>query len=301
MRTWFAHHVHAHRTAWLRLIHQPTVSMFTLLSLGIILSLPALMAITLLSVQQLAGKLPDQNTITVYAKAHLNEADLAQLSQQIAQLPQLAHHQFISKQAALTQLSQQLELGDLSKELADNPLPDTWVLTPEQLNPNVTQNWIQQLSALPSVALVQGSQMWSTRLHELLKLGRVIVIALSTLLACGVVTFFTILIRLQILSRLPEIEISRLIGATDAHISRPFLYFGILEGALAGLLAALIVFGFAEVVSTPIATLAQLFASSFHLWLPTPLLWLAGIASASTLGLLGAWLAVRITLWQTQH
>jgi cell division transport system permease protein len=296
MSTWFLHHLHALHSALLRLIHAPFASLFTLINLGIALSLPALMAITLYTVQQLSGTLPQQGAVTVYLHTDASETDRAQLEKQINQLHHLAHQQFISKQTALTQLSQQLTLGNLSEELPTNPLPDAWVLTPTQLDPALTQAWTQQLTSLPMVALVQGNQAWSTRLHALLNLGKQTVVLLGILLGSGVITLSAIVTHLQIMSRKPEIEISRLIGATHSFISRPFLYFGLLEGLLAGITAAAIVYGFVLALAEPVATLAHDYASTFHIWLPAPQIWLAGVAAAGVLGWLGAWLAVWRTL-----
>ncbi len=296
MKTWLMHHLHALQTALSRLVHAPFASFFTLISLGITLSLPAIMAIVLLNVQQLGGALPTQGAITVYLRTDASAADLAQLEDHIQHLDKLAHKQFVPRKQALSQLSSQLSLGDLTSVLPDNPLPDAWILTPDRIDPQLTQRWTHELGTLPMVAQIQGDQLWITRLQALLKLGEGMVILLSGLLAVGLVTISGIIIRLQILSRLPEIQVSRLIGATDAFISRPFLYFGLVEGGIAGLLASGIVYAGVSALNAPITALAHLYASSFAVHLPEPTAWLAFVAGSSILGWLGAWLAVQNTL-----
>ncbi len=121
------------------------------------------------------------------------------------------------------------------------PLPDAFVLETgssaaelEKLEP--------QLKALPKVSYVQLDSAWVRRLESLLQIGRTAVLILATLLAAGLVAVTFNTIRLQILTQKDEIEVSKLIGATDAFIRRPFFYLGLVQGAMGGLAALAIVY-----------------------------------------------------------
>ena len=101
---------------------------------------------------------------------------------------------------------------------------------------------------------------------------------------------------MQILGQAAEIEVAKLIGATDAFIRRPFFYFGALQGLLGGLFAALLVSGGGALLATPVSELAALYGGSFilHGLSPADIGVLAGIGAA--LGWLGAWLSLAIHL-----
>jgi cell division transport system permease protein len=115
--------------------------------------------------------------------------------------------------------------------------------------------------------------------------------------ALVIVTFNTI--RLQILTQRQEIEVSRLLGATDPFIRRPFYWFGGLQGALGGLVALGTVWLGVRVLAQPVARLAETYGAVFTLNGPD---WRAAIAIvlfATFLGWLGAAISVRRHLAST--
>jgi cell division transport system permease protein len=112
------------------------------------------------------------------------------------------------------------------------------------------------------------------------------------------VTFNTI--RLQILAQADEIEVAKLIGATDGFIRRPYYYFGALQGALGGLIAILLVSGGVGLLSGPVDHLASLYAASFRLHgLGLPQAGLL-LSVGAVLGWLGAQLSVGLYLRQIE-
>ncbi len=296
MKIWLAHHRHAFVSSLHRLATAPFATFFTLVSLGITLSLPAGLAAGLASLQQLADRLPAQGTLTVYIRTDASSDDRAALDRRVHALPGLASARFISRNDALHELSQHLGLPDLSAELPDNPLPDAWQLTPTRIDPALNREWSERLSHLAGVDLVLGDQVWVSRLNALVALGDRLTTFLAMLLAAGLVTISGNIIRLQILTRLPEIEVSQLIGATDRFIQRPFLYFGALQGLLSGVLAWGIVCIAIWLATPELGELARLYGSAFVLGYPTASAGLTLTAVAAALGWLGAWLALRYTL-----
>ena len=116
------------------------------------------------------------------------------------------------------------------------------------------------------------------------------------LLAVALVLVTVNTVRMQILTRQEEIEVSRLIGATDGFIRRPFYYFGALQGALGGLLAAGLVVAALRLLAGPVGELAALYGGSFALQQPGGLA-VAGLAALGAfLGWLGAQLSVSLSL-----
>jgi cell division transport system permease protein len=110
------------------------------------------------------------------------------------------------------------------------------------------------------------------------------------------VTFNTI--RLHILTHAAEIEVLRLIGATDGYIARPFYYFGFIQGAAGGLVALAIVWLGLSALNVGVEGVANSYGSTFRLAFPAPGDALGIVAFASVLGWVGSYLSVSIHLRQ---
>jgi cell division transport system permease protein len=145
----------------------------------------------------------------------------------------------------------------------------------------------------PRVAHVQLDSAWVQRLHALIGLGRSAVLMLAGLLgfALVIVTFNTI--RLQILTQRQEIAVSRLLGATDPFIRRPFYWFGGLQGALGGLVALGTIWAGVTGLAQPVARLAETYGAIFLLSGPDWRVSVAIVVFAAFLGWLGAVISVR--------
>ncbi|MBP9805134.1 MAG: ABC transporter permease, partial [Candidatus Accumulibacter sp.] len=129
-----------------------------------------------------------------------------------------------------------------------------------------------------------------------LRLGKRVVMLLGILFAGALVTITFNTIRLQILAQAAEIEVAKLIGATDTYIQRPLHYFGMLQGALGGLAAALLVSVGFHLLTPAVAELARLYGASFSLQGLTTSDVLALTAIGGALGWLGAKISVLIHL-----
>ena len=151
----------------------------------------------------------------------------------------------------------------------------------------------------PGVAHVQLDSAWSRRLDAFLRIGRLAVTLLAGLFAGALVAVTFNTIRLQILAQAAEIEVSRLIGATDAFIRRPFHYFGALQGALGGLFALLLVAGIGWALTAPAGELLALYGAAFAPHGPSPAQAGAVVGIGAALGWLGAQISVAIHLRRT--
>src|SRR4030095_7110404 len=113
----------------------------------------------------------------------------------------------------------------------------------------------------------------------------------SALLGIGLIAVTFNTIRLQILTQRSEIEVSKLIGATDAFIRRPFYYLGLLQGAAGGIVALAIVWAGLPLLNRPVRTLAQTYGSAFDFTFLGAGDALAVVLFAALLGGLGAQLS----------
>jgi cell division transport system permease protein len=169
--------------------------------------------------------------------------------------------------------------------LGRNPLPDAFVVTSKE-------DIAAELAKLPGVTHVQADAVWARRLAAAAAIAQLGVGVLAALLGAALVAVTFNTIRLQILTQRDEIEVSKLLGATDAFIRRPFHYLGLLQGMAGGALALLIVSVALWLLNREVQVLAESYGSSFRLaFLP------AGEATAVVLaaGLLG-WLGAQLSV-----
>lgn len=207
---------------------------------------------------------------------------------------------FVDREQALEALKSRAGLTDVVGTLGRNPLPDAYVVRigggEQQTSPERIEQLADALQRVQGVDIVQLDAAWVKRLAALLQLATTVLGLLAASL-CGVVVAVVFnTIRLQVLTQHEEISVSRLVGATDAFVARPFYYMGAMLGLCAGALALLAVGGGLLLANTSVGELARLYGSSFLL---TPLD--AGsvallLAASAALGVVGAALSVRRAL-----
>ena len=125
--------------------------------------------------------------------------------------------------------------------------------------------WPTSLRALPGVDTVQVDSAWVKRLAALLGVLRLALLLLAVTLGMVVIAVVFNTIRLQVLTQRDEIAVSKLIGATDVFIHRPFYYTGALLGLCAGAVALGAVALALRPLNVAIAEFARLYASEFQL------------------------------------
>jgi cell division transport system permease protein len=292
MINWFYLHGRAFVQAMRRLASQPLGTLLSALVVGIALSLPAAGYLLLDNVASLARGVSGTPEISVFMKQDAAAADVAALEKRLRGDTRLAGYRHVPKDEALHQLERS-GLGDVLGGLTGNPLPDAFIVTPRGENPVVYDDLHGELAALPAVAHVQLDSAWVKRLHALLGLGRSAVLLLAGLLgfALVIVTFNTI--RLQILTQRHEIDVSRLLGATDPFIRRPFYWFGSLQGLLGGGVALATVWATVQALAGPVASLAETYGAVFSLSGPGLAESAAILGFAVFLGWLGSAISVR--------
>ncbi len=201
---------------------------------------------------------------------------------------------------ALKKLQQSTGLSDVIGGLSQNPLPDAYVIYPKDGNVKALEALRDELKTWQRFEHVQLDSAWVHKLEALLDFGRMAVAILAALLSFALIAITFNTIRLQILTRREEIEVAKLIGATDAFIRRPFLYFGLTQGLLGGIAAWLLVAGSLQLLNHQVGTSTQLYASNFslqHLSLGDSVTLLG---FSAYLGWLGAWFSVSQHLWQIE-
>lgn len=270
----------------------PVATLLTLCVIGIALSLPAGLYLLFSNLNQAAGNFGVEPQITLFLKLDGGQENAQQIEKKLKKHPGVKDFRFVGREQALKELSTSSGLGDVTAGLSQNPLPDAYIINAKDNSPAPLEQLRTETSQWVGVNTAELDSSWSQRLSALLDLGRQLTLIVAALLGFGLVAVTGNTIRLQILTRLEEIEVSKLIGATDRFIRLPFLYHGALQGMLGGLVGWGIVNICANALNDRITQLAGLYGSSFHLqtfaWDET----LTLLGASSLLGWFGAYIAV---------
>lgn len=288
------------RTALHRLFASPVAGCLNILVIGIALSLPAGMYVLLQNAQGLVAQFSGSPQISLFMTMDATADDALQLRKSLEKNASITHVEFISRADALETLKTSSGLNDVIAGLQSNPLPDAYVVTPGFSDAKSLDKLRGELQSIPMVQLAQLDSAWAYKLEAILEFARTAVVILASLLSLALIAITFNTIRLQIMTQRDEIQVAKLIGATDAFIRRPFLYFGALQGLLGGITAWLIIAISLLLLKQPLATLSQLYASHFAL---QPLSLgdsLSLLLFSVYLGWLGAWLSVARHLSQIE-
>ena len=283
-----------------RMFSSPLAAFLNVLVIGIALSLPTGMYVVLNNAQGLVAQISDTPQISLFLSMNAKTGDVDALRNQLTQHSAIARVEFVARNQALEQLKQSSGLADVIGGLDHNPLPDAFVVYPKPSEAKALDALRSELAKFPKVELAQLDSAWAYKLEALLKFGRTAVLILASLLSLALVAITFNTIRLQILTRRDEIEVSKLIGATNGFIRRPFLYFGAAQGLLGGIMAWLIISLSLLLLNHQIKALSELYASQFVLQPLSPGDSLSLLLFSLYLGWLGAWLSVARYLSQIE-
>lgn len=288
------------RTALRRIFSSRLGGFFNILVIGIALSLPAGMYLLLQNVQGLVEQLSGTPQISLFLSLDAKTDDVDKLRRQLAQHPAIARVEFVARADALEQLKHSTGLADVIGGLQQNPLPDAFVIYPKPGEAQALEALRNELAKLPRVEQAQLDSAWAYKLEALLKFGRIMALILAGLLSLALVAITFNTIRLQILTQSSEIEVSKLIGATNGFIRRPFLYFGATQGLLGGIMAWLIITFSLLLLNHQLRALSELYASQFTLHPLSLGDSISLLLFSMYLGWLGAWLSVARHLSQIE-
>jgi cell division transport system permease protein len=295
MKVWFVHHLHSLKTAAAQFRSAPLATLFTVLVIGVAVALPTGLFVLLDNLDRAAGGIKPQAEVTLFLKQGISEPQGRELASRLAQAADVAGVRFISRTEGLGKL-EAAGLADITAGLPDNPLPHSLVLKPREETPAALQALGDRLKALPEAERVLLDTDWVKRLAALMALGRDLVLMLAAMLGLALAAITANTIRLQIYAQRDEIEVARLIGATDRFIRRPFLYFGGIQGLVGGLAGWALVMVGLRLIEGSVTQVASAYGADFTLRGLGPLEFLAVLGLSAGLGWLGAFFAVGQTL-----
>ncbi|MBU1645395.1 MAG: permease-like cell division protein FtsX [Gammaproteobacteria bacterium] len=265
MIVWLRQHRNALALALRRLAGAPVNTLLSLLAIGVALALPAGGQMLYSNARSALPGLSASPQISLFMAVDAKSKDTQDIAERLHRFDGIASAKPVSREVTLARMKAGAGLAEVLEALPQNPFPDAFVVNPRDERPEAMEKLAAELRKLPRVEHVQLDSAWVQRLDALLRLGRTAVLLLALLLGVGLVAITFNSIRLQVLTSRAEIEVSRLLGATDAFIRRPYYWFGALQGLLGGLVAWAMVFGATVWLRGPIFDLASLYRLDFAL------------------------------------
>jgi cell division transport system permease protein len=267
MSTYFTRHLRALFGAVGRLARTPFATLLTLIVIGVALALPAGLALVVNNLRSATGDLGSAVDFTVHFKTGTPIERVQQIAASARERPGIQSITVTTAAQALEEFKQASGFGDALTALEDNPLPHHIVVRPAKSasGPAEIEAMRRYFAAFPEVDIVQLDLDWVRKLHSLLEiLNRVLWVVMSVL-GLGVLAVIGNTIRLEILNRRPEIEVTKLVGGSNAFVRRPFLYTGLFYGLGGAVLASLIVAGAMAYLGQAVGDLSAQYGGSFRL------------------------------------
>lgn len=292
--TYCASHIQAAVSSWGQLLRTPIATLMTFIVIAIALALPSALFVLLENAKQVSQGWDDSSQISLYLKMSTAPNQIQPLLNQLQKNPSIAAVKYISPAQGLVEFQQQTDFQNALAALAQNPLPAVVLVKPAATlaSPAAIKELLQQLKSIPQVDMAKLDLRWIKRLYAIIALSKRLAYVLGGLLGLGVLFIIGNAIHLNLQRYRREIEVFKLIGATDSFIRRPFLYTGMLYGLIGSLIAWLLVSSLLWSMEAPAQQIAALYGSHFQLENLTFSAGLILILGGIFLGLAGAWLAV---------
>jgi cell division transport system permease protein len=292
MNQWLERHFQTLVGSLGRLWQQPFATMLTIVVIGIALALPACLHVLVQNVRTASGGWSSALDISVYMKPDATLEQAKRAAERIRQRRDVDAVTLIEADAALAEFRRNSGFGAALDALKDNPLPHALVVRPdaEFREAGRVQTLSQELRKIDGVEIVQLDTEWVSRFNAILDVVRRGVFLAAGLFALGILVIVGNTIRLDIENRRGEIEVTKLVGGSDAFVRRPFLYNGVWYGLTGGIIAGIIVAIVVAVLSEPVQRIAGLYGSQFELQGVGLVGWLALLFGGALLGWLGSFI-----------
>ncbi|MFC3913739.1 permease-like cell division protein FtsX [Pseudaeromonas sharmana] len=288
------HHLQEAKTAIAGIWFAPLTSLMTIAVIAISLAVPSVFYVILKNAESVSQQWQSGTQITLYLKKGTAEAQALALVDNIKQDPEVERVRYISPDEALQEFASLSGFSDAMRSLSENPLPAVIEITPDShfRTPQATRALSTRYATDAVIEQAKLDLQWLERLQGIINLIRHSVQGMAVLLIFGLVLTIANTLRLNIFSRRAEIEVMKLVGATNRFIYRPYLYLGLWYGLMGGMLA----WWLCEVLilwsEHQVTILAALYDSHFRLMGLSAVEGGALLLASMGLGILAAWFSV---------
>ncbi len=291
LRAWLRQHAYGLMSSVGTLSRQPAATVLTVTLLGLALALPLTLHTLLVNLERLGGTWQGLEAITIFMPGGASGEDAGRLQKELSSWPEIAALRLITPAEALAEFRRTAGFDAALDALPANPLP--YVLIAEPAVPaGGVEPLVRRLGSLPAVDFATADTAWLHRLDRLLALARRLLQLIAAAFGFGLLLVVAHTVRVEVQSRVTEIEVLSLAGATPGFIRRPFLYTGLIYGVLGAALAWLLQLAALGWLQTGVGALALSYGSHWQLHAPDIRQILLLITGAGLLGWLGSWLAV---------
>jgi len=263
---YFGLHRENARSSLQEILHQPLASLLTIAVIGIALALPAALSLLVQNGRSVAGSMEDVRDFSVYLQPGMSMDQAEDLAKNLRMRALIAEVRIISAEDALVDFREASGFENAVGALDNNPLPHTLVVRPKiTAEAHTLDTLAGELRDNPVVDQVRLDTEWVKRLNAILELFKRSVWIAGVLLIAAVVIVVGNTIRLDIQSRRDEIEVYKLLGASNGFVRRPFLYVGIWYGLIGGCFGLVLLVVSALILAGPIEKLTGLYGGNFVL------------------------------------
>jgi len=290
---WLLSHARAASFAFSEFTRSPIANFITVCVIGIAIALPLGFYVLLKNLQAVDSTWnTSAPTISLYLTSNTSAEQTNSLIQTLRADPRVSQVNYISPEQGLKLFEKNTPFSSAIQLFQQNPIPGVITVLPtlHNQNPDAINALFTTLKAMPYVDIAQLDMNWVTRLYDMIAIGKKITKALSLLFGFGVVLIIGHTLRSSLSNHINEIQVMRLIGATNGYIRRPLLYRGTLYGLLSGVTAWVLITVFLNTLQSPVSKLAETYKTPFQLQALEFSQGMVLLGISALLGLISAWL-----------
>ena len=294
----FNRHAQAFISTLGTLVKRPWSTGLTTLVLGTTLALPSFLLLSVQHLQQLSQAWTDLPSLTLFLHAEVSEEKAKTWVKTLQHTSQFDQVEFLHKDQALLMFQNETLFEEVADTLGENPLPHIITITLPTQPHQTTERMVAELQQHAFADAVLWDQQWIDKLHSVLTIIEQVTWVIALFLGSVVLLVLGNTIRLDIENKRQEIQVMRVLGATDAFIKRPFLYYGAGLGLLGGLFAIGLTLATAELLQPAIEQLMQQYETTFEFSFFAAIEICQLLLVSTSLGYIGAWLAVTRQIYE---
>lgn len=278
----------------------PMTSINTILVIAITLLLPCVLYVAIKSAQTLSSDWQGRPQISIFMQIDLPEDEALLIFEELRLHPAIELAEFVSPKQALEEFRSMSEIGFEIDFLDENPLPASVVVMPDSTNISSEALLLlkEELASIDGIDSIRLDLDWTDRFNAILGSATRIATLLSALLGIALILIVSNTIKLLILNRRQEIEITRLVGGSNAFVRRPFLYYGLLFGSFGALVTLLLLSLAGKLTKDSLSTLANLYQKESLLYALSTIEIFTIILIGGAIGWLAARWSVAQHLWK---
>ena len=236
MFNYFHNHFQAFNRALVRIFSNFGSSLMMFIVIGVTLFLPSSGLLIVENISQISNNIVYDAELSLFLKKDIKQDQIDFIQSTLNKTLAIKKNHFESKLTAWDKLQNKLNLNPLDTGISENPLPDAFFISLNTFNEREINNLIDNLKTIDGVENIFFDAGWIKKLRSILYLLKISLAFLGIILIIVLIVVIGNTIRLQTLTHKDEIEVSKLIGATNSFIQRPFMYTGLMYGLGGGLI-----------------------------------------------------------------